>query len=345
MLNINYTGKLTFWLIPIILTLSACNSNPKENVVKPTSSTDLAGEIAEISNKLASDSLNAGLFNKRAILYIKAEKLNNALNDVNKAMALDTKMPAAYITLSDIYLLQGKPGNALDALRKSIGIDENYTESYIRLARLYLIMKDYPKTTENINKALNLEPGNAQAYFLKGFVLEENGDTTRAIESYQRAVSLNQQYYEAYIQLGSLYSIQNSSLAAGYFNSALNIKPDSKEVLYMLGMLYQENDQPDQALGIYKRMIALDSTDKIAYYNSGYVKLVYLKKFKEASGLFSKAVQLDPQYADACFNRGYCYELMGEISKARADYEKVMKINPNDPKAIEGLNRLDKIIP
>lgn len=345
MQNLNRFGILTFWLIMIILALSACLDQPKENNSNAKPKTDLTSEIAGLSNKIVNDSLNASLYNERAQLYIKAEKLNDALSDVNKAMALDTKMPAAYITLSDIYLLQGKPGNALGALRKSIAIDVKYAEAYIKLAKLYLIMKDYPKTSENINKALNLEPGNAQAYFLKGFVLEENGDTNKAIESYQKAVALNQQYYEAFMQLGSLYSKQKSTLAAGYFNSALNIQPESKEALYMLGMFYQENDQPDQALGIYKRMISLDSTDKIAYFNSGYVKLVYLKKFKEGADIFSKAIQLDPAYVDAYFNRGYCYELMGDAIKARADYEKVLKISPNDPKAINGLNRLDNSIP
>ena len=115
--------------------------------------------------------------------------------------------------------------------------------------------------------------------------------------------------------------------------------------LYTLGRYYQKNDQPEQALGIYKRMISLDSTDKIAYYNSGYVKLVFLKKFKEVAEYFSRAIQLDPAYADAFFYRGYCYELMGDASKARTDYEKVLKITPNDAKAINGLSRLNKLIP
>lgn len=344
MQNFNRFGKLTFWLLTIILALSACQGPPKDKTLKVNPKADLNAEITGLSNKILSDSLNATLYNQRAQLYIKAEKLNNALSDVNKAMILDAKMPAAYITLSDIYLLQGKPSNALDALRKSISIDVKCTEAYVKLAKLYLIMKDYPKTSENINKALNLEPKNSEAYFLKGFVLEENGDTNKAIESYQQAVALNQNYYEAYIQLGSLYATRKSTLAAGYFNSAINIRPESKEALYILGMFYQENDQPEQAMGIYKRMISLDSTDKIAYYNSGYVNLVYLKKFKEGVELFSKAIQLDPSYTNAYFNRGYCYELLGESSKAHADYEKVLKISPNDSKSINGLNRLDKLI-
>jgi len=129
----------------------------------------------------------------------------------------------------------------------------------------------------------------------------------------------------------------DDSLNAGMYNQ--------RAQLYKQGMIYQENDQPDQALGIYKRMISLDSTDKIAYFKSGYLELVFLGKFKEGSVFFSRAIQLDPAYTDAFFYRGYCYELMGDASKARADYEKVLKITPDDPKAIKGLNRLDKSIP
>jgi hypothetical protein len=32
---------------------------------------------------------------------------------------------------------------------------------------------------------------------------------------------------------------------------------------------------------------------------------------------------------------------MGDASKARIDYEKALKITPNYPNAVEGLNRLD----
>ncbi|MEI6749577.1 MAG: tetratricopeptide repeat protein [Bacteroidales bacterium] len=329
-------------LVVVSISITGCK-NHSEKIITSDLENDLAKQLTEINKKIADDSKNAALYNQRAELYIKSEKLNNALSDVNKAITLDARLPINYLTLSDIYLLQGKPGKALEAIHKSISIDNKYTEAYVRLAKLYLVMKDYEKTGENINKVLNLDPNNAKAYFLRGFALEENGDTIKAVESFQKAVALDPQYFEAYIELGSLYALKKSSLAAGYFNSALNIKPTNKETLYMLGMFYQENNQPDQSLAIYKRMINLDSANKLPYYNSGYVNLVYLNKFKEGAEFFTKAIKIDPKYLEAYFNRGYCYELAGDAAKAHLDYEKALKITPNYPNAIEGLNRLDKL--
>jgi len=337
----NFSIPAFLLIVMLSVSLQACKKHPEK--AASAQKNELDSEFAEITKKIDGDDKNADLFNHRAELYIKAEKLNDALSDVNKAIALNSKLPVAYLTLSDIYLLQGKPGNALEAIQKSIAIDNKYAEAYLRLAKLYLIMKDYEKTGENINKVLNLDPNNAKAFFLRGFALEEKGDTVKAVESYQKATTLDPQYFDAYIQLGSLYTLKKSPLAAGYFNSALNIRPKSQETLYMLGMFYQENNQPDQALGIYKRMIVLDSSNKIPYYNSGYVNLVYLKKFKEGADFFSKAIKIDSKYIEAYFNRGYCYELMGDIAKAHGDYEKALKITPNYPKAVEGLNRLDKL--
>jgi tetratricopeptide (TPR) repeat protein len=341
MKKVNASIFVSLLLAVFSLSMPSCKNNSEKPITE--SKSELDDEFAAINKKIADDDKNAALYNQRAELYIKAEKLNDALSDVNKAISIDSKMPAVYLTLSDIYLLQGKPGNALEAIQKSISIDDKYPDGYLRLAKLYLVMKDYEKTGQNINKVLNLDPNNVKAYFLKGFALEENGDTIKAIESYQKAVALDQQYFDAYIQLGSLYALKRSPLAAGYFNSALNVKPNSKETLYMLGMFYQENDKPDQALEIYKRMISLDSTNKLPYYNSGYVSLVYLKKFKEGAEYFSKAIKIDPKYIEAYFNRGYCLELMGDVAKARVDYEKALKITPNYPNAVEGLNRLDKL--
>jgi tetratricopeptide (TPR) repeat protein len=341
MKKVNASIFVSLLLIVYILSMPSCKNKTEKLVAE--SKNELADEIAAISKKIADDNKNASLYNQRAELYIKAEKLNDALSDVNKAISIDSKMPVVYLTLSDIYLLQGKPGNALDAIQKSLAIDDKYADGYLKLAKLYLVMKDYEKTGQNINKVLNLDPNNAKAYFLKGFALEENGDTIKAVESYQKSVALDPQYFDAYIQLGSLYVMKKSPLAAGYFNSALNIKPNSKETLYMLGMFYQENEQPEKALDTYKRMIILDSTNKLPYYNSGYVNLVYLKKFKQGLEFFTKAIKLDPKYIEAYFNRGYCYELAGDFAKARIDYEKALKITPNYPNAIEGLNRLDKL--
>ena len=143
------------------------------------------------------------------------------------------------------------------------------------------------------------------------------------------------------MQLGSLFTKKDPAMATAYFENALKADPKSMVALYNLGLLFQENGKPGEALKMYAEMLKINPTNRFALYNSGYVNLVYLQDFTKAIDFFSRAFQSDSTYADALFNRGYAYELSGDLPKARKDYDKVLKISINHPKAIEGLNRLD----
>ncbi len=81
----------------------------------------------------------------------------------------------------------------------------------------------------------------------------------------------------------------------------------------------------------------------MAHYNKGYVHLVYKEEYAEAVSAFSRAIEIDNEYTDAYYNRGFAYELMGDLAGARKDYERVLRMKVNDDKAVEGLNRLDAL--
>jgi tetratricopeptide (TPR) repeat protein len=146
------------------------------------------------------------------------------------------------------------------------------------------------------------------------------------------------------VELGELYAMRKDPIAADYLKNAIRLRPDSKEALYMLGMFYQEAGKYEYALETYSKLAKVDSTFKDASYNSGYIYLVYLRDFKKAAGYFTTALQRDPGYTGAMFNRGYAYELSGEYSKANRDYKHVLELKPNYQKAIDGLNRIDKVL-
>ncbi len=69
--------------------------------------------------------------------------------------------------------------------------------------------------------------------------------------------------------------------------------------------------------------------------------MVYLEMFREAINYFNKAINFAPDYVEAYYNRGYCYELLGDHHNARADYQRALNIRTNYDLAIQGLNRLD----
>ena len=237
----------------------------------------------------------------------------------------------------------GQPQNSRDALIKAIGINPQEKEALLKLAKLYLIVKDYKNCYVTVKQLLDIDNGNSGAYYTRAVGLLEQGDTIHAVADLMQAVDKNQEFFDAYIQLGELYSIRKDPMAAQYLQNALNIRPKSKEALYLLGLFYQENGQYDKAISTYRNLAKVDSAFREAPYNIGYTNLVYLKDFPKAIAGFTESIRKDPGYYQAYFNRGYAYELSGDYKNAYDDYQKSLKIKVNYDKAIDGLNRLDKL--
>ena len=336
--------KAGLLFLSIMLIFISCINKKKSNedgkVVQDTARITL--EV--ITAKIASDESNPLLYNQRAKVYLLDRQFDKALKDINKAVSLAPKNPLFYITLSDVYLLMGQSKNSEESLTKALSLDPSSNQAIIKLAKLHLIIKEYPATFEDVKKALSIDAINPQAYFIRGIAFLEKGDTFRAVDDFKKAVDQDQQYYEAYVELGELYSKKRDKIAIDYLKNALNIKPKSKEALYLLGMFYQENEMFDKAIETYDILSKADTTIRNAPYNTGYIYLVYLKDFKKASKFFTEAIKRDPVYTEAWFNRGYSNELAGEYKSAYADYQKVLKLQTNYQKAIDGLNRIDKYL-
>ena len=66
-------------------------------------------------------------------------------------------------------------------------------------------------------------------------------------------------------------------------------------------------------------------------------------EYEEAIVELNKAIELDPEYADAYYNRGIAYDKSGEVAKAISDYEKCIELS-NDPELVEAAQmRLDAL--
>ena len=335
--------QLTLIASVCILLLTACGGGKTGEITggkTPGDSTRI--KISQLTEQIGKDGSNPLLFNSRAKAYLISHDFDLALKDIRQALSLDNKNPELYITLADIYLLMGKPEESRDALQKAIALDSKSTGALLKLAKLYLIVKDYKNCYSTVKTILDIDNGVAQAYYTRAIGLIEQGDTVRAVEDLKKAVDRNQEYYEAYVELGEMYAVKKDAIAELYFKNALKIWPQSREALYNLGLFYQETGKYEPALQTYRMLAAVDSTSRDAFYNPGYIYLVYLNDYNRAIQFFSAALKKDPNYYQAWYNRGYAYELSGNYKKAAEDYQQSLKIEVNYDKAIEGLNRIDK---
>lgn len=327
------------WLALVFLT--TC-TGPDKSEPEGTAVVEKTDKVDSLTRMLAEDSLDATVLHQRARLYLDQGLVNEALGDLALALEISPGESGIYLTLADAYLVLGKIPSCLEALQKAERLDPSNNEALLKLAEIYLVLQDYQNTFEYVRKALDLDTKNPRAYFIRGYALMETGDTTAAIRSMQNALDQDQDYYEAAVQLGILLSATDNPLAEQYYNAALSIDPNRDAAYYLLGMHYQEKEAMPEALRTYEKLMVVNSGFKEAYYNTGYIYLVHYKDFQKAIDFFSQALDLDPRYVDAWYNRGFAYELSGEYQQARREYQKVLEISPNYDLAVEALNRLDR---
>ena len=329
-----------FVVFSFLIVVSACKGGKNEAQVPLR--TDLPPDVAKITSQIVADSLNPDLYYQRAQLWLDKKDGGKALEDANHAIRLKPGNSKYYIAQADAYLVLGKPKLCRESLLKSIEMNSEETEAYLKMAELNLYFRDYTQVFEYVQKALDVDPNLAKAHFIRGFALKEKGDTAAAIKDYLKATSLKQDYYDAFIQLGMLYSVRKNKIALDYLGNALKIKPNSVEAMYFQAMFYQETEDLNKAMEIYNKIVSIDPKYKFAYFNLGYIHMYYLRVYDKAAQYFTSAIQADPMYVEAYYNRGYSAELAGDVQKARLDYNKALELRQGYALALSGLKRLDE---
>ena len=334
------------WTLLLLALLAGCSPKPEAKSEKDKSDTldSAAINIAGLTEQIRNDTANGDLYRARAELYLSIEKFNEALNDISTALKTDSTNTEYYVTLADIFLAQGKVQPALETMDKALLLDSGNIPVLLKSAEINVVIRDYKKALGYIDKVMKQDDRQPKAFFLRGVVLLENKDTLHSIRNFQRAIDADQDYFDAYMQLGLIYAAARNNLAVDYFNNALNIQPDNTDVSYYLAMFYQETGECVKAIGIYESLINKNPEFYYALYNIGYINLVYLKDFDKAIECFTKVIEMKPAYTDAWYNRGFAYELKKDTENSQKDYRKALELSPNYEKAIEGLNRIDEYV-
>lgn len=332
--------NLVFFLF--LITFFSCREkNEKKDRASVPADTSLSGrQLSALNLRIEEDPHNPSLYHDRARLYMQQGNYALALPDMKSALAMDSSRADFFITLADLYFALGKSGNAKAALEKCISIDSVSKEAYLKLAELYLYVSDYRRSLEYLSHASGADVHEPKIYFMRGINYKLMGDTAAAVKNFRKAIEENPEYYEAFMQLGILYSARSDKLAVQYFNTAVRLKRASVEALYGRAMFFQENNELNKAIEDYTAILKIEPANRYAHFNLGYIHYVYLKAYEQAVKHFTDAIQADNSYAESYFNRGLCFEALGNVAGARADYEKALRMKPGYKAAEDGFKRV-----
>jgi len=137
-----------------------------------------------------------------------AEKNEEAIESLQKAIELDPEMSDAYLELAAAYAQKYRYFDqdekwynlAIEQLGQAKSIDPYAYESVVVhevLAQLYLTKGELDKAKEECERIIELEPKYETAYLILGEINEELGEIQQAVEAYETASELDPSLEEA----------------------------------------------------------------------------------------------------------------------------------------------------
>jgi Tfp pilus assembly protein PilF/alkyl hydroperoxide reductase subunit AhpC len=159
----------------------------------------VAEEEAEIAAKPAyQPKLKALRYYNLAVRMTNQRLYEDALSNVDLAMAADPRFSAPYNLRGQIRLKIGEPGPALEDLKQAVGLDSISVSARTGLGRALLAKGDTMAALEQFDVALELDPSYTVA-------LQEKGVCLAAMDRYDEAIALLKEVIELYPQNPQTY--------------------------------------------------------------------------------------------------------------------------------------------
>ncbi|MDR1346425.1 MAG: tetratricopeptide repeat protein [Bacteroidales bacterium] len=327
----------TFAFLGLIFCFAACKHVPKQNYA------DMDKELAELCQQIDRHPDNAEYYYLRASYYYHHKQIEPALDDIRTAVKLNANDARFHVLFADLYFAQRETDQAEELLQKAIALDPNNNEARLKLSELYYLLGMYDDCNTALDEAVKLKNHNPKAYLIRARCLKEQGDTTGYLRMLQLVLDQDPKETQAYLELGLYYQQQHNPLGITYYQNALQVEPNNKNVNFNLAQFYNDLGDTERAIEQYKVLLNIDPDYMPALNNLGYIYLVKESRYDEAIAMFSRVIEIDSTFITAVVNRAIAFEEKKEYDYARQDYRYAQQLDPDCKPVINGLSRLDKI--
>jgi tetratricopeptide (TPR) repeat protein len=323
----------------LALFLTACNSKDNQQRAADVGTSDPI--ISQLTQEIGKNPNDASLYFNRAQRYYQNEGYDEAIQDLGKALSIDTINPGYLHLLADVYLDYFRSREALKTMEKAASLHPTRIPTLLKLSEFQLILKQYEPSLATIDRILQVDPQNAEAFFMMGLNFKESGDTARAINAFQQSVEYDPDLIDSWINLGQLQAALGNPIAERYFDSAIRINTASIPALHAKAFYLQSQGKLLPAIRLFQEITRIEPQYADAHYNAGLLYLD-LDSIPQAYRAFDLAIQTDPVHIRSYFYRGLCSEMQGRYEKARADYHQALSFSPDYADPAAALRRIQE---
>ena len=284
--------------------------------------------MEEYDKAIQLDSGDPDYYHSRGNTYGKMGDYESMLKEFNKAITLDPSYADYYLGRGFAYREMGNYVRALEDHDKAISLNPDFAEYYYGRGLAYSDMGNYERALEDYDKAITLNPNSAKYYYGRGLTYGDMGNYERALEDHDKAISLAPNFAEYYYGRGLTYGdMGNYERALEDHDKAISLNPDFAEYYYGRGNTYGKMGNYERALEDHDKAISLAPNFAEYYYGRG-LTYGYMGNYEHALEDHDKAISLNPDFAEYYYGRGLAYSDMGNYERALEDYEQCLELDP-----------------
>jgi len=291
------------------------------------SSSDVSKAIHYYQEALKLDPKDGLILEELTDLYIKTNRLADAVDQAEGLLKVDPANLDARRTLAQIYthLAIGDTPNAKidDAyLHKAIEQYQKVTEqapkdveSWTYLGKLYRASSDSAAAEKAFNSALQAEPDNEDALTGLAAVYSDMGDSAKALEKLKTLADKSPNERTLYVLAQQYESMNDPKSAAEALQRAVALDPDDERLQKELAFDLREAGQLDESLKVYQQL-ASDSPRDPAY--RLWIARIFRSKrdFAAAEKALATAQLLDPDNLEVRDEQVLLLESEGKTDEA-----------------------------
>ncbi len=243
-------------------------------------------------------------------------------NHKNHTQIMNQESADYFQKRAEFYLEQGKLDDAVAACEQALKQKPDFASAYKTLGSISQAQGNLAKAKHWYTKALEIQPDFAEVYTNLATLYTEKKDWKRALLCYQKATSMQVQTPKT----------TNSE------RTDLNCEIDDIEVYIQGAEAFYAQRKFEKAAVACQRIIKVKQ-DARAYKICGNARQAQ-GKVEEAKNWYAKAIEIDPDFAEAYTNLGTLYAQEQEWQPAIVCYKKAIALQPNLASTHRNLARL-----
>jgi tetratricopeptide (TPR) repeat protein len=294
-----------------------------------------------------------------ALAYLKEQKLEEARAQLEEAVKLDPTQADATYNLAIVLQETGHPAEALLKFRRARVLNPKRADVAFNIVRTELDLGQVAAARTDARDAVTHFGTDAQWCAAIGQLLLKADHAKDAIPYLQRSfrgrtndIALRHELAVAYLQAGEadevLLTIPDPKTSDDYYlrgsayylshrfpeadresQQALDLAPDSPQILVLRTRILQRAGNQDEALQAAKRAITLAPNWDQPYYLAG-VSSYLLRLYEEAVKNLARALELNPKSARALFVQYIALANLGKLDDAERSLHRAIALQPTN---------------